>query len=374
MIGIYKITSPSGRIYIGQSKNTLERESNYRELQCKGQTRIYRSLLKHGWENHTFEIIEECEFEQLNIREHHWQDFYNIIGENGLNCMLTRTDTLPQQHSEETKKKISESQKGKKLPEHHVEKLTKYILIDVETKEIFRGCTEPAKRLGVHLDVLYNIFRGKRKNTTNLILLEDYDENKEYIIKSIDDIRIRNTNPKVKKLPRPKKLDNKGENNPNFGKKWTEEQKKKASEYLKSLNRTGKNSPNFGKPFTEERKANISKAHKGKKLSEKHTAQIKDRMIKNNPFKGKTHTEGMAEYLRLKRVKYTVINVETKEVFAGLTQASKSINVSSELLQQIFGGKRENTTNLVLLKDYDETKEYKIRTYAEIFLRQRPKK
>ena len=59
MIGIYKITSPSGRIYIGQSWDVNKRFKTYKNLQCKGQTLLYKSLSKYGVENHIFEMIHE---------------------------------------------------------------------------------------------------------------------------------------------------------------------------------------------------------------------------------------------------------------------------------------------------------------------------
>jgi len=58
--GIYKITSPSGRVYIGQSVNIEKRFKKYVRLDCKEQTRLYRSFKKHGVENHMLEIIELC--------------------------------------------------------------------------------------------------------------------------------------------------------------------------------------------------------------------------------------------------------------------------------------------------------------------------
>ena len=60
MIGIYKITSPNGRIYVGQSKNIEKRIKCYKSLNCKGQKLLYRSLLKYGVDKHKFEIIIEC--------------------------------------------------------------------------------------------------------------------------------------------------------------------------------------------------------------------------------------------------------------------------------------------------------------------------
>lgn len=53
------------------------------------QHKLYNSLKKHGVENHTFEIIEECSIEDLNCRERYWQEFYDVLGDKGLNCELT---------------------------------------------------------------------------------------------------------------------------------------------------------------------------------------------------------------------------------------------------------------------------------------------
>ena len=60
IIGIYKITSPTNRIYIGSSNDIYNRWCSYKNLKCKSQTKLYNSLLKYGAENHIFEIIENC--------------------------------------------------------------------------------------------------------------------------------------------------------------------------------------------------------------------------------------------------------------------------------------------------------------------------
>ena len=57
-IGIYTITAPDGRVYVGQSVNIEDRWKRYQKLQCKSQFRIYNSLQEHGAENHKFEIIK----------------------------------------------------------------------------------------------------------------------------------------------------------------------------------------------------------------------------------------------------------------------------------------------------------------------------
>ena len=57
--GIYKITSPSNKEYIGKTLNLTERFKTYNRLYCKGQTKLYNSLIKHGIENHFIEILEK---------------------------------------------------------------------------------------------------------------------------------------------------------------------------------------------------------------------------------------------------------------------------------------------------------------------------
>lgn len=90
--GIYKITSPSEKIYIGQSWTIKKRWSHYRRGIKPEQRHIFNSLQKYGWEAHKFEIIHElpkdatqevmdtyeilyvqqyrdCRFKMMNIRE-----------------------------------------------------------------------------------------------------------------------------------------------------------------------------------------------------------------------------------------------------------------------------------------------------------------
>lgn len=48
MIGIYKLTSPSGKSYVGQSINIEKRLNRYRIMQCNGQPGIFRAIKKYG--------------------------------------------------------------------------------------------------------------------------------------------------------------------------------------------------------------------------------------------------------------------------------------------------------------------------------------
>lgn len=112
MIGIYKITSPSGRIYIGQSIDIEKRFKDYRSLNnCKSQIKLYNSFLKHGVENHFFNIIKICKIDELNFSERYFQEFLNVIY-SGLNLKYQSTLEKKQVHSIQTKEKISKSLKG----------------------------------------------------------------------------------------------------------------------------------------------------------------------------------------------------------------------------------------------------------------------
>ena len=114
MIGIYKITSPSGKIYIGQSVDLKRRLVEHHNLnRAKKHPRLHNSFLKHGVENHTFEVITECNIDELNNKERYYQDIYSVIGKNGLNCSLTNHADKSGEASEESKLKMSESRKGK---------------------------------------------------------------------------------------------------------------------------------------------------------------------------------------------------------------------------------------------------------------------
>lgn len=116
--GIYKITSPTNKIYIGKSINVNQRKNNYKNspLKFKSQKRLYNSFLKYGFDGHTFEIIEECEVCELFCRECYWQEYYDVLGKNGLNCILTKCEDHPPVVSEETRKKQSMASSGKNNP------------------------------------------------------------------------------------------------------------------------------------------------------------------------------------------------------------------------------------------------------------------
>jgi len=113
MVGIYKITNPKGKVYIGQSIDVENRLSQYKNLiNCKPQRKLYNSLKKYGPNQHCFAILEECTIEDLNTKERHYQDLYRCL-ENGLNCRLTTSNSKSGKNSLESNLLRSKTMKGK---------------------------------------------------------------------------------------------------------------------------------------------------------------------------------------------------------------------------------------------------------------------
>jgi group I intron endonuclease len=106
-VGIYKITSPKNKIYIGQSWNIQNRLKAYSGCHCVGQKSLYNSIKKYGWENHFFEVIHELpeDIEQSIIDQYEilYYDFYKDLGFSMLNI---KNPGSRGKHSEYTKLKM----------------------------------------------------------------------------------------------------------------------------------------------------------------------------------------------------------------------------------------------------------------------------
>lgn len=166
MVGIYKVTSPSGKIYIGQSSNIELRFIYYKRLSCKSQLRLYNSFLKYGVLQHKFEIIEECELQELNYKERYYQDLYNVLGRGGLNLTLTKANDRKCVHSDETIKRISQSNKGRKHTEQSKRKMA--IARTGEKNHFFNrhhSCETKAKISEQHKGMKYSEETNKKKGS-----------------------------------------------------------------------------------------------------------------------------------------------------------------------------------------------------------------
>lgn len=140
---IYKLTSPSGKSYIGQTKHLSRRLSGHKSpsSECRA---LHSAILKYGFENLSLEILKEgLTLEEANYLETQLISKHNTMAPNGYNLHpgginFTRSDELKQQMSEnhprkgvplsdEHKRNISNSRVGNnrtgiKQSAEHIEK------------------------------------------------------------------------------------------------------------------------------------------------------------------------------------------------------------------------------------------------------------
>jgi group I intron endonuclease len=140
--GVYIITNPKGKVYIGSSINLDNRRKSYSRLSCKKQPKIYNSLIKYGFDAHEFKVLIECEPENILKWERLYGEYYNSL--DSLNCCLPnygdipaikkpltaaqkenlRNKNLGKKMSEETKNKISQKNKGRIVSKETLERMS----------------------------------------------------------------------------------------------------------------------------------------------------------------------------------------------------------------------------------------------------------
>jgi group I intron endonuclease len=114
MIGVYKITSPTGRIYIGSSISINDRFTNYRNGHLKLQRKLCASFKKYTTRLHTFELLEICCKENVRKRERFHCVKNDVLNQNNLNLKIPYEDDGYVSISDETRKKLSEARTGEK--------------------------------------------------------------------------------------------------------------------------------------------------------------------------------------------------------------------------------------------------------------------
>ena len=237
--GIYKITSPSGKIYIGKSADIKLRWKKYLRLNCKMQTKLYNSLQKHGAEKHQFEIIHICKEEDLSDLEKHYIKLYDCFQtKDGLNL---RAGGEGGKISIETRNRMSEIRKGMVFSESHKKNLSKALLGRKLPKDV-------REKMGKSkMGHKWNVGRKASEETKRKMSLAQKGKHRDPCSEE--------TKQKLREI--------------NLGKKLSEETKKKISEAI-----SGEKNGNYGKKFSDEHKKKLSEAKKGKKLSSKHRQKI----------------------------------------------------------------------------------------------------
>lgn len=117
--GIYKITSPSGRVYVGQSWNIYRRWRHHRNDR-RSDGLLQRSLRKYGISEHVFEIIfplpRDTDAATINEAE---QFFIGLFTECGISMLNLTEGGRNARMSAEQKEKIRQAlRRYKRTPEH----------------------------------------------------------------------------------------------------------------------------------------------------------------------------------------------------------------------------------------------------------------
>ena len=103
---VYKHTSPSGKSYIGLTKNLTARNKSHldKTSQCVA---FKHAIQKYGWDNFTHEVLlDELTIESANYWEEYYIREYNSLAPGGYNL---QTGGNSRKHTEETKRKMTQS-------------------------------------------------------------------------------------------------------------------------------------------------------------------------------------------------------------------------------------------------------------------------
>jgi len=114
IVCIYKIQSPSGKVYIGSTLDLRGRIKHYISFDCKAQRKLFFSFKKYGLISHTLTIIHVCDKNELFFKEREYGILYNVLSNNGLNLALPGDGKNNGLLSEETIAKMKVSQTKEK--------------------------------------------------------------------------------------------------------------------------------------------------------------------------------------------------------------------------------------------------------------------
>lgn len=198
---IYKITNlKNNKKYIGQTikERPADRYNQHKYLathlqQEKGVSYLHRAMNKHGLENFSFEIIEQIDNTELNIRQQYWIQYYNSVIPNGYNITLGGDGTKGYSRQQTLEEKIKRQKSNKKYYEEHPEVKKE---ISERTKQLWENKQYREKvTKGVqkfyqqHPDIFKgqnNPFYGKHHTQESLIKIKQAAKKRQLPIAQLD--------------------------------------------------------------------------------------------------------------------------------------------------------------------------------------------
>ena len=172
MVGIYRITSPSGKIYIGQSRNIYKRWGQYRG-KFVGQLKLANSFKKYGVNNHLFEIIH---FLPIDISKEVIDGYENlyIIQYKEVGFVLMNGTLGGGSPSEDVRKRISQKLKGTKQPQEVIDKRTAVL------RGLNRKATPEFKKK------LSKLLQGNHRNSREVYLTDTLDDGESELFHTVN--------------------------------------------------------------------------------------------------------------------------------------------------------------------------------------------
>lgn len=146
---IYKIQFPNNKVYIGQTNDLKRRMRTYKYLCCKSQPQLLNAIQKYKLDNCLITILAIGNDDNIDILERKYITKYKATEKTyGYNIEIGGCKTKV--FSKETRQKLSEAKKGRKLSNETKEKIANAL----------RGVPHTEERK-LHLKEAHADFSGK---------------------------------------------------------------------------------------------------------------------------------------------------------------------------------------------------------------------
>lgn len=173
---IYKATSPSNKMYIGFSSNSLKvRIWNHKKAsKIKPDITLYRAFKKYGFDSFLWEVIDQAStYEEAIKKEIMYIELYNTF-KGGYNSTSGGDGVKNHKHSEKTKKLLSDKAQKQwaNKTDKQVDVIRKNQLKRAEQSKIsvvdnkgnvFKSMTEAAKYHNISVASVSNKIKNERK-------------------------------------------------------------------------------------------------------------------------------------------------------------------------------------------------------------------
>lgn len=168
---IYQYTSPSGKMYVGQTLMEQRKrmyKHKFEALTKKVNTPFAKAIRKYGWETikATYKVVETIEAnnktelkQKLTERENFYITEFNTFVPNGYNTCFTNQRKLPEYENKELMyEKISKSLKGKYINEQNPNSRP---IVNYETLEKYPSISEASRQTGICVQEICGVLKSK---------------------------------------------------------------------------------------------------------------------------------------------------------------------------------------------------------------------